>query len=101
MLSGKIHRVLSLTGVLSLVCLIVVLFGRKAQHGTKSNYPLKFDSRTLERHPAPGRWPGGECQEEEMAAGHRHPSPLPLGPELPALIHSTRKKAPGALLQPQ
>lgn len=46
----------------------------------------------------------GEGAKRPLAAGPGHPSPLPPGPELAALIRRTRKKAPGALLrtrQPQ
>lgn len=41
----------------------------------------------------------GEGAKRPLAAGPGHPSPLPPGPELPALIRRTRKKAPGALLR--
>lgn len=46
----------------------------------------------------------GEGAKRPLEAGPGHPSPLPPGPELAALIHRTRKKVPGALLrtrQPQ
>ena len=71
---------------LHFVCLFheslgVFLFPPSSQHGTKTNYPSKFDSRTLERSQRPSQQPIGRSKEKLEA----RPKPV-LPPEDPVLI---------------
>ena len=57
---------------LHFVCLFreslgVFLFPPSSQHGTKTNYPSKFDSRTLERSQRPSQQPMGRSKKKAMA----------------------------------
>ena len=60
-------RLLVCISCVCFVSLCVFLFPPSSQHGTKTNYPSKFDSRTLERSQRPSQQPIGRSKKKEMA----------------------------------
>ena len=74
-------RLLVCVSCVCFVSLLVYLFPPSSQHGTKTNYPSKFDSRTLERSLRPSQQPIGRSQRASVQCRTTRtpqPSPLPL-----------------------